>query len=187
MRATLGDRKTSTPRGCARTFRSGRFTSLAVAGAVWVGWSWAACCVARRQVPRAHVRVTAGYHRYFSHRTFKTSRVFQFMLALLGMSSRPARPAVVGRAPPQPPQALRRARGHPLAAAARLLVVAHAAGSSRAATTATRLRPDQGLRASTPSCAGSTARSVSSRSRWGFVLYLIGGSTALFWGLFVSL
>src|SRR6185369_18091114 len=28
--------------------------------------------------------LTAGYHRYFSHRSFKTSRVFQFVLALLG-------------------------------------------------------------------------------------------------------
>ena len=25
--------------------------------------------------------VTAGYHRYFSHRSYKTSRVFQFLLA----------------------------------------------------------------------------------------------------------
>jgi stearoyl-CoA desaturase (delta-9 desaturase) len=31
--------------------------------------------------------VTAGYHRYFSHRTFKTSRAFQFVLALIGASS----------------------------------------------------------------------------------------------------
>ncbi len=28
--------------------------------------------------------LTAGYHRYFSHRTYKTSRVFQFVLALIG-------------------------------------------------------------------------------------------------------
>ena len=28
------------------------------------------------------VFVTAGYHRYFSHRSFKTSRWFQFLLAL---------------------------------------------------------------------------------------------------------
>ncbi len=28
--------------------------------------------------------LTAGYHRYFSHRTYKTSRAFQFILALLG-------------------------------------------------------------------------------------------------------
>lgn len=31
--------------------------------------------------------VTAGYHRYFSHRSFKTSRVFQFLLAFLAQSS----------------------------------------------------------------------------------------------------
>ena len=30
--------------------------------------------------------VTAGYHRYFSHRTYKTSRPFQFVLACLGCS-----------------------------------------------------------------------------------------------------
>ncbi|MCO5167584.1 MAG: acyl-CoA desaturase [Planctomycetes bacterium] len=28
--------------------------------------------------------ITAGYHRYFSHRSFRTSRAFQFVLALLG-------------------------------------------------------------------------------------------------------
>ena len=28
--------------------------------------------------------ITAGYHRYFAHRTFKTSRVFQFILAFGG-------------------------------------------------------------------------------------------------------
>jgi stearoyl-CoA desaturase (delta-9 desaturase) len=28
--------------------------------------------------------LTAGYHRYFSHRTYKTSRAFQFVLAVIG-------------------------------------------------------------------------------------------------------
>jgi stearoyl-CoA desaturase (delta-9 desaturase) len=28
--------------------------------------------------------ITAGYHRYFAHRTYKTSRAFQFVLGLLG-------------------------------------------------------------------------------------------------------
>jgi stearoyl-CoA desaturase (delta-9 desaturase) len=28
--------------------------------------------------------ITAGFHRYFSHRAYKTTRVFQFLLALLG-------------------------------------------------------------------------------------------------------
>ncbi|WP_242056678.1 MULTISPECIES: acyl-CoA desaturase [unclassified Nostoc] len=31
--------------------------------------------------------ITAGYHRYFSHRTYKTTRWFQFILAVLGNSS----------------------------------------------------------------------------------------------------
>jgi stearoyl-CoA desaturase (delta-9 desaturase) len=31
--------------------------------------------------------ITAGYHRFFSHRSFKTSRVFQFVLAWLGACS----------------------------------------------------------------------------------------------------
>ncbi|MFW7381146.1 MAG: acyl-CoA desaturase [Oligoflexus sp.] len=31
--------------------------------------------------------ITAGYHRYFSHRAFKTSRIFQFFLAFLAQTS----------------------------------------------------------------------------------------------------
>jgi stearoyl-CoA desaturase (Delta-9 desaturase) len=31
--------------------------------------------------------VTAGYHRYFSHRSFRTSRLFQFILAFLAQTS----------------------------------------------------------------------------------------------------
>lgn len=31
--------------------------------------------------------ITAGYHRYFSHRSYKTSRVVQFMLACLGCAA----------------------------------------------------------------------------------------------------
>lgn len=31
--------------------------------------------------------VTAGYHRYFSHRAFRTGRVFQFVLAVLAQTS----------------------------------------------------------------------------------------------------
>jgi stearoyl-CoA desaturase (Delta-9 desaturase) len=31
--------------------------------------------------------ITAGYHRYFSHRAFKTSRAFQFVLGWLGTSA----------------------------------------------------------------------------------------------------
>jgi stearoyl-CoA desaturase (delta-9 desaturase) len=31
--------------------------------------------------------ITAGYHRYFSHRSYRTSRIFQFLLAVLGCSA----------------------------------------------------------------------------------------------------
>lgn len=31
--------------------------------------------------------ITAGYHRYFAHRSFKTSRWFQFLLALIGTTA----------------------------------------------------------------------------------------------------
>jgi stearoyl-CoA desaturase (delta-9 desaturase) len=31
--------------------------------------------------------VTGGYHRYFAHRSYKTSRIFQFLMAFLAMTS----------------------------------------------------------------------------------------------------
>ena len=43
-------------------------------GVIWVGWSWTAVAIA---VAFYYVRmfaITGWYHRYFSHRTFKTSR-----------------------------------------------------------------------------------------------------------------
>jgi stearoyl-CoA desaturase (delta-9 desaturase) len=59
----------------------------AVAGIFWLGWSWKGALLA---VALYYVRmfgVTGAYHRYFSHRTYKTSRVFQFLLAVLAMTS----------------------------------------------------------------------------------------------------
>jgi stearoyl-CoA desaturase (Delta-9 desaturase) len=59
----------------------------AVAGVVALGWSWRGLALA---VALYYVRmfgVTAGYHRYFSHRTFQTSRPVQLLFALLAMSS----------------------------------------------------------------------------------------------------
>jgi stearoyl-CoA desaturase (Delta-9 desaturase) len=48
-------------------------------------WSYLAVCLALYYVRMFFI--TAGYHRYFSHRTFKTSRAFQFVMALMGTSS----------------------------------------------------------------------------------------------------
>ena len=56
-------------------------------GAIWTGITPAAavCCVALYFIRM--FAVTGGYHRYFSHRTYKTSRVFQFILAFLAQTS----------------------------------------------------------------------------------------------------
>ncbi len=59
----------------------------AVVGVALVGFSWKGVALA---VALYYVRmfgVTGGYHRYFSHRTYRTSRVFQFLLAVLAQSS----------------------------------------------------------------------------------------------------
>ncbi|HKO53420.1 MAG TPA: acyl-CoA desaturase [Polyangiaceae bacterium] len=59
----------------------------AVAGIFWYGWSWSGALLA---VALYYVRmfgVTGAYHRYFSHRTYRTSRAFQLFLALLAMTS----------------------------------------------------------------------------------------------------
>jgi stearoyl-CoA desaturase (delta-9 desaturase) len=55
---------------------------LAIVGLAILGWSWTglALCLAL-YVPRMWF-VTGAYHRYFSHRSYKTSRWFQFVLAL---------------------------------------------------------------------------------------------------------
>src|SRR3974390_2916775 len=48
-------------------------------------WSYLIVCLALFYVRLFFV--TAGYHRYFSHRSFKTSRWFQFVIAWMAMSS----------------------------------------------------------------------------------------------------
>lgn len=50
-----------------------------------VRWEWIALAVGSYYLRM--VAVTAGYHRYFSHRSYKTSRLFQFLLAFLAMTS----------------------------------------------------------------------------------------------------
>lgn len=51
-------------------------------GTKWQDW---AVCVALYWIRM--FAVTGGYHRYFSHRTYKTSRAFQFFLAFLAQTS----------------------------------------------------------------------------------------------------
>ncbi|HEX2230078.1 MAG TPA: acyl-CoA desaturase [Candidatus Binatia bacterium] len=53
----------------------------------FVGWSWTAIHVAIILYIVRMFAITGIYHRYFSHRTFKTSRSAQFVFAVLGASS----------------------------------------------------------------------------------------------------
>ncbi|RAP34337.1 acyl-CoA desaturase [Candidatus Marinamargulisbacteria bacterium SCGC AAA071-K20] len=48
-------------------------------------WSLLVFCIASTYLRL--LGITAGFHRYFSHKTYKTSRLFQFILALLGTFS----------------------------------------------------------------------------------------------------
>lgn len=51
---------------------------------IWVHPTRAALLLALALYALRIFGITAGYHRYFAHRTFKTSRAFQFVLAVLG-------------------------------------------------------------------------------------------------------
>jgi stearoyl-CoA desaturase (delta-9 desaturase) len=54
---------------------------------LWTGWSAAALAVAAAVYAVRAFALTVGYHRYFSHRAFRTSRAFQLVLAVLGTSA----------------------------------------------------------------------------------------------------
>ncbi len=56
-------------------------------GVIWVGWSWTAVGVAAGLYAVRMFAITGFYHRYFSHRAYRTSRGWQFVFALLGASA----------------------------------------------------------------------------------------------------
>ena len=60
---------------------------LSCLGVVWVGWSPLAVGVAALAYGVRMFAVTGFYHRYFSHRTFRTSRLVQFLFAVLGSAA----------------------------------------------------------------------------------------------------
>ncbi len=60
---------------------------VACLGVFWVGASWFALWLALALYLVRMFAITAFYHRYFAHRTFRTSRPVQFLFALIGASS----------------------------------------------------------------------------------------------------
>ncbi|MBM3992694.1 MAG: acyl-CoA desaturase [Planctomycetes bacterium] len=53
----------------------------------FAGWSWLAVSVAAFLYALRVFTLTGFYHRYFSHRSFKTWRIVQFIFAVIGCSS----------------------------------------------------------------------------------------------------
>jgi stearoyl-CoA desaturase (delta-9 desaturase) len=60
---------------------------IAVVGLFITGWSWTGFALAVALYAVRMFGVTAAYHRYFSHRTYKMGRVMQFLMALLGTTA----------------------------------------------------------------------------------------------------
>ena len=69
---------------CGIPFLAVHAACLAV---VWTGVSPIALAVGAVTLLTRMFGLTAGYHRYFCHRTFRTTRAFQFVLAWLGASA----------------------------------------------------------------------------------------------------
>jgi stearoyl-CoA desaturase (delta-9 desaturase) len=159
--------------------------AVAVAGAVWVGWSWtAAAWLAGGYLVRMFA-ITAGYHRYFSHRTFKTGRVFQFVLALLAMSAAQQGPLWWAghhrrhhKYSDQPEDVHSpRQRGFWWSHVFWIL------GRRNQQTDYVRIRDF----ARYPELRFLNDHDLAFAVGWGVVLYLIGGGTGLVWGHFVAI
>ena len=60
---------------------------LACVAAIWTGITWQAVAICAALYWLRIFAIGAGYHRYFSHRAYATSRAFQFVLAVLAQST----------------------------------------------------------------------------------------------------
>ncbi|MBD3308247.1 acyl-CoA desaturase [candidate division KSB3 bacterium] len=63
------------------------FLHLMCFGVIWVGWSWWAVTTAILLYVVRMFAITAFYHRYFSHKTYKTTRRRQLIFAILGATA----------------------------------------------------------------------------------------------------
>ena len=60
---------------------------LACLGAIWTGVTLEAGAIAVSLYWLRIFAIGAGYHRYFAHRAYETSRAFQFVLAVMSQST----------------------------------------------------------------------------------------------------
>jgi stearoyl-CoA desaturase (delta-9 desaturase) len=158
---------------------------VAVVGAIIIGWSWAAAGWLVGSYLVRMFAITGGYHRYFAHRTFKTSRVFQFVLALLAMSS--AQQGILWWAAhhrhhhkesDQPDDT-----HSPLQHGFWYSHLGWILSPKNRVTHLDRIRDF----AKYPELRWLDRHDLFIAVAWGFVIYFIGGPTALFYGHFLSL
>ena len=78
-----------TPKRPSVTPATASFTALHLAclGAFWTPFTWKLGALGLALYLLRMFGVTAGYHRYFSHRAFRTSRAGQFLLAFLAQTT----------------------------------------------------------------------------------------------------
>jgi len=60
---------------------------LSALAAIWTGVTWQAVTICVTLYWLRIFAIGAGYHRYFSHRAYSTSRAFQFVLAVLSQTT----------------------------------------------------------------------------------------------------
>jgi stearoyl-CoA desaturase (delta-9 desaturase) len=86
---TAGQTAAVRPWGIPNWVRSVIFVLLQLAplAIIWTGIDWKSTllCIACYLINM--VGITAGYHRYFAHRSYKTSRWFRFVLGCLGCTA----------------------------------------------------------------------------------------------------
>ncbi|MGE5413959.1 MAG: acyl-CoA desaturase [Syntrophomonadaceae bacterium] len=63
------------------------FVHLAALGVFFVGFSWKGIALCLASYYLRMFAITAGFHRYFSHRTYGLGRVPQFLMAFLGQTA----------------------------------------------------------------------------------------------------
>src|SRR6266481_5861794 len=63
------------------------FMHLACLAAIWTGVSVIAVVTCLALYVVRMFAITAGFHRFFSHRTYKTGRVFGFLMAFAGTAA----------------------------------------------------------------------------------------------------
>jgi len=63
------------------------FHGVGLVGAFFVSFKWSFLALCLGSYYLRMFAITAGYHRYFSHRSYRLNRFFQFLMALLGSTT----------------------------------------------------------------------------------------------------